>query len=56
MLKRNQKLTNFKILKSEFEHPKSEIITMFDTYLTIIIPTYTDEQIWALLKNKIIPL
>ncbi|MGF7036980.1 hypothetical protein M2273_000214 [Mucilaginibacter lappiensis] len=27
---------------------------MFDTYLTIIILTYTDEQIWGLLKNKII--
>jgi hypothetical protein len=29
---------------------------MFDTYLTVIILTYTDEQIWGLLKNKIIPL
>ncbi|SDD34386.1 hypothetical protein SAMN05216464_101473 [Mucilaginibacter pineti] len=27
---------------------------MFDTYLTVIILTYTDEQIWGLLKNKII--
>nr|MBB6149129.1 hypothetical protein [Mucilaginibacter sp. SP1R1] len=33
---------------------KSEIISMFDTYLTVIIFTYTDEQIWGLLKNKII--
>lgn len=29
---------------------------MFDTYLTVIILTYTDEQIWGLLKNKIISL
>jgi hypothetical protein len=27
---------------------------MFDTYLTVIILTYTDEQIWGLLKNKIV--
>ena len=27
---------------------------MFDTYLTVIILTYTDEQIWGLLKIKII--
>lgn len=41
---------------SEIENPKSEIIAMFDTYLTVIIPTHTNEQIWSLFKNKIISL
>ncbi|MCS3734257.1 hypothetical protein FHS10_002202 [Mucilaginibacter dorajii] len=41
---------------SEFSNPKSEIIAMFDTYFTVNIFTYTNEQIWGLLKNKIIPI